>query len=238
MSRTLNGITGSFTNCSTAGSGSFRKKGWDDLDRIREIIAGLRDDQKTHEEHRLRNDSKAVDRAMALRLAALYNWAKATETLAIYTIQGEPSEPLGVLDKHFEAGIKAAAASGDAQHEIILRWLHASARIMVTNSLWWATRSVNSQTSKFVHTLTHREHRAMFELLPPQRAALLEQGLLDQAKTAIVVDLPTSGGKTLLAQFRILQALNQFQADNGWVAYVAPTRALSAQISRRLRPRF
>ncbi len=78
----------------------------------------------------------------------------------------------------------------------------------------------------------------MFELLPPQRAALLEQGLLDQAKTAIVVDMPTSGGKTLLAQFRILQALNQFNADNGWVAYIAPTRALSAQITRRLRKDF
>jgi len=78
----------------------------------------------------------------------------------------------------------------------------------------------------------------MFELLPPQRAALLEQGLLDQAKTAIVVDLPTSGGKTLLAQFRILQALNQFDALGGWVAYVAPTRTLSAQITRRLRRDF
>ena len=78
----------------------------------------------------------------------------------------------------------------------------------------------------------------MFELLPPQRAALVEQGLLDQAKTAIVVDLPTSGGKTLLAQFRILQALNQFRAEVGWVVYVAPTRALSAQITRRLRTDF
>lgn len=78
----------------------------------------------------------------------------------------------------------------------------------------------------------------MVELLPPQRAALLEQGLLDQAKTAVVVDLPTSGGKTLLAQFRILQALNQFDADDGWVAYVAPTKALVAQLTRRLRLDF
>ena len=78
----------------------------------------------------------------------------------------------------------------------------------------------------------------MFELLPPQRAALLEQGLLDQAKTAIVIDLPTSGGKTLLAQFRMLQALNQFDADKGWIAYVAPTRALCTQITRRLRLDF
>ena len=109
---------------------------------------------------------------------------------------------------------------------------------MITNSLWWATRTANPLTSNFVRSLTRREHQAMFELLPPQRAALLEQGLLDQAKTAIVVDIPTSGGKTLLAQFRILQALNQFDAENGWVAYVAPTRALSAQITRRLRRDF
>ncbi len=216
----------------------FRKEGWDDLDRIREIIAGLRNDQKVYEERRLQNGSEAADRAIAFRLAALYNWAKATETLAGYMIQGGPSDPFGTLDKHFEAGIRAAAASGDAQHEVVLRWLHATARIMVTNSLWWATRTVNSRTTDFVRSLTHREHRAMFELLPPQRAALLEQGLLDQAKTAIVIDMPTSGGKTLLAQFRILQALNQFQGDYGWVVYVAPTRALSGQIMRRLRTDF
>ena len=216
----------------------FRKDGWDDLDRIRETIAGLRDDQKTMEEQRLQNGSQAADRAIALRLVALYHWAKSTEILAHFMLQGQPSDPFGEIDKHFEAGIEAAMASGDAQLEVILRWLHAAGRIMVTNSLWWTTRSVNSRTSEFVRSLTKREHQAMFELLPPQRAALLEQGLLDQAKTAIVVDLPTSGGKTLLAQFRILQALNQFDAYKGWVAYVAPTRALSAQLTRRLRRDF
>ncbi len=216
----------------------FRKDGWDDLDRIRETIAGLRDDQKAMEEPLLRNGSQAVDRSIALRLAALYHWARGTEILANFMLQGEPSDPFSQIDKHFEAGINAAKASADPQHEVILRWLHATSRVMVTNSLWWTTRSISPQTSSFVHSLTHREHQPMFELLPPQRAALLEQGLLDQAKTAIVVDLPTSGGKTLLAQFRILQALNQFDADKGWVAYVAPTRALSAQLTRRLRRDF
>ena len=216
----------------------FRKNGWDDLDRVREIVAGLRSDQRTHEGRLLRNGSKSADRALALRLAALYHWAKVTETLATYMLQGEPGNPFGTLDKHFEAGIEAAAASGDAQHEVVLRWLHATSRIMVTNSLWWATRTVNSRTSDFVRSLTRRQHQPLFELLPPQRTALVEQGLLDQAKTAIVVDLPTSGGKTLLAQFRILQALNQFQVEQGWVAYVAPTRALAAQIARRLRTDF
>ncbi len=55
----------------------------------------------------------------------------------------------------------------------------------------------------------------MFELLPPQRAALQDQGLLYQAHPAIVVDTPTSGGKTVLAEFRMLQALNQFDREKG-----------------------
>ncbi len=216
----------------------FRKRGWDDLDRIREIIAGLREDQSRFEQGCLQNDSPEQNRATALRLVALYHWAKATEIVANYILEGRPPSPLSSLDKHFDGAIKAAMASGDAQHEVILRWMHSAAWMVVTNSLWWATRAVNSRTSDFVRSLTRREHRAMFELLPPQRAALMEQGLLDQAKTAIVIDLPTSDGKTLLAQFRILQALNQFDAERGWVAYVAPTRTLCAQLTRRLRTDF
>ena len=216
----------------------FRKNGWDDLNRIREIIAGLREDQKTMEEHRLRNESPEMDRAVAFRLIALYHWARATEVLAVYMMQGQPVQPFGHIEKHYEAAIQAATASGDSQHEMILRWLYASSQLMIRNSLWWTTRRINSRTSDFVKTIVERGSRSMFELLPPQRAALVEHGLLDQAKTAIVVDLPTSGGKTLLAQFRMLQALNQFDADQGWVAYVAPTRALSAQITRTLRRDF
>ena len=216
----------------------FRKSGWDDLDRIREIISGLREDQKIYEKEFLGGDSEASKQSMALRLVALYHWAKGTELLALYMLQGESANPFGGIDKHFEAGIKAATAAKDAQLEVILRWLHAATRIMISNSLWWATRKVNSKTTSFVRELTHRSSRAMFELLPPQRAALLEQNLLDQAKTSIVVDIPTSGGKTLLAQFRMLQALNQFAEERGWVAYLAPTRALTAQITRRLRRDF
>ena len=214
----------------------FRKKGWDDLDRVREIVAGLREDQRQYERSSLDSGSDDQDRAMALRLIAFYNWAKATELLAKYVLQGEPRGINALLDKHFEAATDAATAAGDAQLEVLLRWLHATARQMVSGSLWWVAHAINSRVTRFVGFAT--KHQAMFELLPPQRAALQEQGLLDQAATAVVIDLPTSGGKTLLAQFRILQALNQFAEEGGWVAYVVPTRALSAQITRRLRRDF
>ncbi|MBN1404157.1 MAG: DEAD/DEAH box helicase [Opitutales bacterium] len=214
----------------------FRKKGWDDLDRISETIAGLREDQRRFEGTSFDSGSNAQDRAMALRLIAFYNWAKATEQLAQYMLQGEPRGINALLDKHFEAATDAASVAGDAQLEVLMRWLHATSRQMVAGSLWWVAHAINSRVTRFVGSTTRKQ--AMFELLPPQRAALQEQGLLDQAATAVVIDLPTSGGKTLLAQFRILQALNQFADDGGWIAYVVPTRALSAQITRRLRRDF
>jgi replicative superfamily II helicase len=213
-----------------------RKEGWDDLDRIREIVAGLREDQRHFERRALESGSNSHDRAMALRLVAFYNWARATELLGSFMLQGEPRGIDSLLDKHFEAATEAGSVSGDASLEMLMRWLHATSRQMVAGSLWRVAHAINSRVTRFVGSVT--QHQSMFELLPPQRAALQELGLLDAAATAVVIDLPTSGGKTLLAQFRILQALNQFADRGGWIAYVVPTKALGNQITRRLRRDF
>ncbi len=215
----------------------FRKNQWDDLDQVREIVAGLREDQASHEAAMLaaqQDDNKSYT---AFRLIALYHWAKGSEILAIYMAQGEPVAVSTDLDHHFEAAQKAAVASADPSLEVVIRWLHVAARRMVLASVWWVAQAVNSRVTKFVKHTT-RAPRPMFELLPPQRAALQDQGLLDTGKRAIVVNLPTSGGKTVLAQFRMLQALNQFDHEHGWVAYIAPTRALVSQLTRRLRSDF
>lgn len=213
----------------------FRKNQWDDLDRVREIIAGLRVDQKQHEADLLEAAKQTGSNAVAFRLVALYHWAKATEQLAVFMLQGMPPAIDTELDQHFESARSAAQDASDASLDVLLRWLHIASRRMVGSSIWWVARKVNSRVSRFV---SQAAKRSMFELLPPQRAALQEQGLLDQANQAVVINLPTSGGKTVLAQFRMLQALNQFADDNGWVAYVAPTRALVSQITRRLRADF
>jgi len=212
-----------------------RKKNWDDLDAIREIIAGLRRDQKEFEARLLGSEADAKQ-AVAFRLLALYHLAKASELLAVYMLQGEPAAISPELDQHFDVARKAAITAQDPAFDVLLSWLHVTSRRMVAGSVWWVARAVNSRVTKFVSNSTRAQ--SLFELLPPQRAALQEQGLLDQASRGVVIDLPTSGGKTVLAEFRILQALNQFDADEGWVAYVAPTRALVAQLCRRLRRDF
>jgi len=216
----------------------FRKDTWNDLHGIAGIIAGLRQEQLGYEQKLLNIDNNVVENQIkALRLVALYHWAKATEQLSLFMLQGQPGGIREELNMHFEKAIYACGAASDIQMEMILRWLHVAGRMMVAGSLWDATSGINSRVSRFVRQITSAS-RPVIELLPPQRAALTEQGLLDPANRAVVVDLPTSGGKTMLAQFRILQALNQFSEDRGWVAYVAPTRALVAQLTRRLRRDF
>jgi hypothetical protein len=213
----------------------FRKSGWKDLTEVAGIVNSLRQQQRSHEAEFLAKSGDVPRPVAAMRLVALYHWAKATELLSTYMLQGEPGNIATVLNAQFEAAQQAAEAAADAPMTVLMRWLHVAARRMVQASVWTVTQMVNSRVTEFVR---HAVKGQLIELLPPQRAALQEQGLLDPARRAVVVNLPTSGGKTALAQFRILQALNQFNDRGGWVAYVAPTRALVAQITRRLRRDF
>lgn len=215
----------------------FRKDSWNDLHGIAGLVVALRQEQGQYESGLIGGENSLEKKAMALRLIALYHWAKATELLSIYMLQGQPRGINQELDTHFDPAIKAASAAGDIHLEMLLRWLHVAARRMVTGSLWSATLGINTHVSDFVEKVTSAAH-PLIELLPPQRSAMREQGLLDPASKAVVIDLPTSGGKTTLAQFRILQALNAFRQRGGWVAYVAPTRALVSQLTRRLRRDF
>lgn len=216
----------------------FRHKDWQSVNEINNIVHQLREEQKTYETDFFVDSNNTANRAKALRLISLYHWAKATEIQAGYMLQGEPVSIAQLLDKHFESAIEAAIGCMDTQFEILLRWLQVAARQMTESSIWWVARRINSRVTKFVNQVTRAN--ALFELMPPQKNAVQEQGLLDVAATAVVVDMPTSGGKTLLAQFRILQALNQFSdSEEGcWIAYVAPTKALVSQITRRLRKDF
>ncbi|MGO0305254.1 DEAD/DEAH box helicase [Endozoicomonas acroporae] len=211
-----------------------RKNSWNDLNAISQIILALRENQKIFEQEYL--DSTSATEVKVLRLVALYHWAKATELLATFMLQGQPASINSELDQHFESAEAAIQKTQDHQFEMILRWLHLASKQMVAGSVWRVAHNINSRVTRFVDQAT--KHRAMFELLPPQRAAIQEQGLLNPASRAVVVDMPTSGGKTALAVFRMLQALNQFSDAGGWIAYVAPTRALVSQITRRLREDF
>lgn len=218
-----------------------RKDGWADLEKVLERVVALRQQQQDFEANYLDKDNPSPLTA-AWELILFYHLAKAAELLATYTTQGQVDGHFDIrqqLESQFDRAVIACGRAELVQFDAFTRILARVAQQLVDNSIWTVTRAVNSRVTRFVqHLVSHEQRRPIFEMLPPQRRALREAGLLGSGHRAVVVNLPTSSGKTFIAQFRILQAINQFDQEQGWVAYLAPTRALVNQICTRLRRDF
>ena len=220
-----------------------RKKGWEDRDTVLERVTQLRKSQNEFEMRYLEGIEPGRAKAAALELIGLYHLAKAAEIFALFITDGVVEgnhQVRQMLDTHFDRVFAVCEHARMLELEPLTRLLAASSAQMVENSIWTVSRSVNTRVTHFVRTLVDRGRgdRAIFDVLPPQRRTLAEKGLLGSSRRAVVVSLPTSSGKTLIAQFRILQALNQFDNEEGWVAYLAPTRTLVNQVTRQLRRDF
>jgi replicative superfamily II helicase len=220
-----------------------RKHGWTDRDAVLQRIADLRSSQAQFEGTYLTSQPPALVKVSALELVGLYHVAKAAELLALYITDGVVDGNYQVhqlLETQFDRVLAVCQLTPLIDLEPLSRLLNAGSSRMVENSIWTVTRAVNSRVTGFVKSLVERGRgdRAIFDVLPPQRRTLAERGLLGSSRRAVVVSLPTSSGKTLIAQFRILQALNQFDQERGWVAYLVPTRTLVNQITRQLRRDF
>lgn len=219
-----------------------RKKGWDDLDAVQARVVDLRTEQREQEPRFLREAEQRQDAGPAWELVSSYHLAKAAEILGMYQSQGAVDGRYDVreqLEAQFDRAVAAAGRGQLMERETFVRLLARTARTLVDNSIWTVARAVNTRVAMFVESMVSRKRRQpIFEMLPPQRRTLREKGLLGSGHRAVVVSLPTSSGKTAIAQFRILQALNQFDHERGWVAYLAPTRALVNQLTLRLRRDF
>lgn len=218
-----------------------RKDGWSDLDAVQNLVVTLRQQQTNYEAEYLEGQQSTA-RTAAWELVAYYHLSKAAELLAIFTTQGEIDGHFDArqqLEAQFDRALTACGRAELIELDTLSRLLAHTAQQLVNNSIWTVTRAVNSRVTRFVHNLVSRENsKPIFEMLPPQRRTLREAGLLGSGHRAVVVNLPTSSGKTFIAEFRILQALNQFDHEKGWIAYLAPTRALVNQVATRLRRDF
>ena len=114
-----------------------RKDGWHDLEGVAETVARLRAEQKENEELLFNAQSRPEDLQVAgWRLVALYHWARLSEMVAIYLMQGEPADVATQLDFHFDRAISAAQQSADPAFVVVLQWQRAMAQRMVAGALW------------------------------------------------------------------------------------------------------
>lgn len=207
-------------------------EGWTDVRAAASEVRRLRELQSGREHLA---DDQERDRAEAARLILRYNLAKIVDLVAEYTINGAPGDAPIRLRRH-RANVDAIIELGverdpDAEHVADLLWRGGGA--LLGASIWTlARRGLGAKVDEFIERLVGHQQSPVLELWPSQSGAI-SQSLLDPAKRAIVVEMPTSAGKTLLAEFALVQALALY--PDRTVVYVVPTRALVNQITRRLR---
>jgi len=208
-----------------------RKQGWLDLEEVANAIKNLREQQKKLEASYLENEN-SVRQVAALELVAFYHFAKAIEILGLYVGTGDSATAIDEVEFHTVRAVRAADSAGIIELALLLRWLGAAARALIRTTIWYQLAAYNDKMSAFKKTLAGRDKtQPMFDLLPPQRDAI--QDLMSIGNRALVIEMPTSSGKTLLAEFRILQT--KVNVADSWIAYLVPTRALVNQVTSRLR---
>jgi helicase len=188
---------------------------------------------------------RAANKTNSANLATvgLYHLAQATIRTSEYLLTGRVMRGDG-SSTNFELELKRllnkaeefVEASGSPEYILSIRSIGATLWTIFDQSIWRQASGLSGPIDALLSELATREN-PIFSLLPSQQQAL-KLHLLDTAQVAIVLQMPTSAGKTLLAEFSILQAFEAYKRENTKVLYIAPTKALCTQTYRTLSQDF
>jgi hypothetical protein len=210
------------------------------LGPLREMCAAwLRDEAHQDDAFAARLDGGDPDELFQVEVLAITtNFVRALATFLTAVERGDAA-----LAKQATAGFAQGTAAAQECHHIPLWWVNMLAQHL-TDDLW--TNSFhnrvpatiagpsagvwNTLRGRYISVLRSRD-TAELDLWPSQWEAA--ERCVDPADD-LVVALPTSAGKTRVAELCILRAL----ADGRRVVYVTPLRALSAQLEHTLGKTF
>jgi len=213
-----------------------KSKGYSDLDLSSEIISRLRNDQQKMEETLHNIEHPSIQQLSAIRALAFYNCAKAIELTNDF-VKGSTSRKSnrrsptsrGIKDEidKFIFNAREITNGFDPLLRKEFGQLGQACHSLIDASVFSLTLPRNIRD--FVAGLASRDaENPILELWFAQREAINSR-LLDPTRTAMVVSMPTSSGKTLLAELAIIQA--NYDDPESRIVYLAPTRALVTQVS-------
>lgn len=201
-----------------------KKGGYDDIRAAVNEIEKLRKEQVDFEQSYLKGFSPSNQTSAAFELVALYHTSKALVETAHYLLQGYDYQNKridAVIRQHIDLATKFAGEN--IKVVSFISRVSADLKILVSNSIW----SKTAFQQKVKELCKKKAESGILELLPSQKKAF-EKNLFDIAANAVIVEMPTSAGKTLLAEFNIIVSLSMLPGSK--VIYVAPSRALVNQV--------
>lgn len=141
-----------------------------------------------------------------------------------------------IIDTYIFNAIKLSANISSDTLTNIIHHSRYSLQQLYKNSVWQIADRSPLIKQFFQNTINNSDH-VLLTLLPSQRKTILD---VLTAKKSIVVNMPTSSGKSLLAELYILYTIQAqtFQGFQPTIAYIVPTNALINQVKYKLRRIF
>lgn len=206
-----------------------KQKGMADIRTALEIIDGLREEQKQFEDKFIAAQPIHQQQQAALKLVGIYHMSKAVYDTADYLINGYNQQQRRItssIRQHTDIALRLIDRSSRLYDFFTVIWNNL--QLLVKNSIWSHSGFHND-----IRTLCRfKAENGLLELLPSQQDALAGN-MLNVAANAIVLQMPTSAGKTLMAEFNML--VTRSLRPDAKIVYVVPSRALMNQVYFDLR---
>ena len=213
-----------------------KANGWEDIEFIENILSELKDNQEEYEEKYLHDVSIGNRYTCVCWLGSLLNILGAIEEYKKYLLYGKPDDIEKVIIRYCRESYELIEETNKGEERFLFELIEKVLIKMVSYSVWSSISGISEKIDQYIELLTERESdKPIFELWPSQQQAI-DKNLFDNTKTTIVVQMPTSAGKTMLGKFYILQTLNLY--SDAKIAYIVPTRALVNQVKKDLKNDF
>ncbi|MFK7799804.1 MAG: DEAD/DEAH box helicase [Aureispira sp.] len=226
-----------------------RKNGINDIKKVIAVIENLKTLQKEFEEDYLNDydvdlpEKEFEENAhnnyyvhsfqinAASNLLGSYHICKILTETASYLIEGYNYNKnlKAILNRHAQQAYSCLTAP---RIKTIAKIGYLVCNKLYEDCIWTQTGVLGTNIQTLCKTINQR---GIIDLLPSQQEAI-KNNFLDPASSATILQMPTSAGKTLLAEFSILQT--KALAPDAKVIYIVPTRALINQVLGDLRRDF
>jgi len=183
---------------------------------------------------------KKMNISNGMRISAFGNIIYLTGLLKEYLFKGsieseENQDIYSVIDMYSYNAFYLLGTE-DIELKLIGHLLKYVYEQIAENSIWNIAEK-SPKIRQFIENNLLGDNRYIYSLLPSQRDVVSE---VLTPKKSIIVCMPTSSGKSLLAELQILFSLHNYKEEgyDPTVCYVVPTNALIEQVRRDLKDDF
>jgi len=202
---------------------SRKKNGFEDIRKAITLIEDLKKEQSVFEKKYLSKYESNEEVDQAYSLLGLYHLSKVIVETATYLIKGYDYKKRIDAEIRQHADIARKLLHNEPRFQNIITIIEVSLKTICKNAIW-AKTSFNDKIKRLCKI---KADLGMIDLLPSQRDAL-DKNLLDVVSNVTVLQMPTSAGKSLLAEFNIL--VTKALRPDAKIVYIVPSRALVNQV--------